>query len=460
MESSDDVTVEISPDGGSHYYSTAIITGNGSSRWNFSATGNATTAYDGDANAVTFTQVSGLSTTSASTVNITGLPVTSNLKVRITLSNSYKNELWVIDEFSITGDSEVLSEVPVIGYDNKSVTSTSDTVKGLIADSTYYFKVRAVNATLTSINSNVVSVTTYPTPLTEAIILTSGTIGSDIVLNWANGNGVARLVRINSKNKFKKPKDRVDYSGDINTTWQGSGEQNVYDGTGSTITISGMDTVATYYVAIYEYLTFNEAKAAIKIYSHGASQQQTNTGTLPISLLSFTAERISDAVSIKWTTTTEENNDFFTIEKSTNGVDFYNIAEVLGAGNSNRLTNYEIIDNSPLQQINYYRLRQTDFDGKSTVSEVIILKEEITNFELINSWSSSNNTLQLEIQSEISSNANCQILNIQGQIVYNSNIEILGGHNNYSINLPSVAKGTYIVKVENNGIMAIRKIIL
>jgi hypothetical protein len=100
------VTVEVSPDGGTNYYSTARVLGRADACWSFAGgTGIATTAYDGNATPVNFQPTNGgLNTTEGySTVNVTNLPETSNLRVRITLLNNANPELWVIDDFKVLG---------------------------------------------------------------------------------------------------------------------------------------------------------------------------------------------------------------------------------------------------------------------------------------------------------------------------------------------------------------------
>ena len=92
---------------------------------------------------------------------------------------------------------------------------------------------------------------------------------------------------------------------------------------------------------------------------------------LPVELVAFSVIPIENVVSIQWTTASELNNDFFTVERSVDGFEFSGITEVTGAGTTAVTTNYEYIDQSPLQGISYYRLRQTDFDGTTAFSEII-----------------------------------------------------------------------------------------
>ncbi len=93
----------------------------------------------------------------------------------------------------------------------------------------------------------------------------------------------------------------------------------------------------------------------------------TSVNPLPIDLLSFEAKRSGIKVDVKWTTAAEVNNDFFTLERSSDGANYAAIAIIQGAGNSPSAINYVHSDMSPLKGTSYYRLRQTDFDGTSKV---------------------------------------------------------------------------------------------
>ena len=91
---------------------------------------------------------------------------------------------------------------------------------------------------------------------------------------------------------------------------------------------------------------------------------------LPIELLNFNARPNGNKVDLSWSTASEANNDFFTIERSSDGVNFDFVANVHGAGNSSSVLNYSATDNSPLGGISYYRLSQTDFNGKLTYASL------------------------------------------------------------------------------------------
>jgi hypothetical protein len=92
---------------------------------------------------------------------------------------------------------------------------------------------------------------------------------------------------------------------------------------------------------------------------------------LPVTLVDFDAKPYLNNVKTSWTSSSEINNDFFTVERSPNGVDFTFAGRVEGAGNSDYEINYTLIDKNFDSGINYYRLKQTDFDGKETFSPIV-----------------------------------------------------------------------------------------
>lgn len=86
---------------------------------------------------------------------------------------------------------------------------------------------------------------------------------------------------------------------------------------------------------------------------------------LPIELLSFDATCVDRSIQLTWSTASETNNNYFTIERSTDGVSFTPIQTIEGAGNSTQQLNYYYKDEPvQLNQLYYYRLKQTDFDGE------------------------------------------------------------------------------------------------
>lgn len=97
-------------------------------------------------------------------------------------------------------------------------------------------------------------------------------------------------------------------------------------------------------------------------------------GPLPIELLSFTYQIKNQHIILNWITASETNNDFFTIERSSDMQGWKALGNLPGAGNSNQRLSYQFSDIMPQEGISYYRLKQTDFDGKYEYFNPLVVK--------------------------------------------------------------------------------------
>ncbi|RQO31810.1 hypothetical protein DBR32_07670 [Taibaiella sp. KBW10] len=108
----------------------------------------------------------------------------------------------------------------------------------------------------------------------------------------------------------------------------------------------------------------------------GANPVFTIAAPLPVSLSSFTATPLNNAVVLNWITATEKNNAGFEVERSTDGKEWTALDFVKGMGASTQSTPYAYTDISPLKGQNLYRLNQKDFDGKQEYSKVVKVQME------------------------------------------------------------------------------------
>jgi hypothetical protein len=97
---------------------------------------------------------------------------------------------------------------------------------------------------------------------------------------------------------------------------------------------------------------------------------------LPVNLISFQAVPVRNMVKCEWQTASEVNNDYFTIERSADGVNYSSIIKIKGSGNSSTSHSYFAEDMQPLPGYSYYRLKQTDFDGKIQVADPVTVRFE------------------------------------------------------------------------------------
>lgn len=120
-------------------------------------------------------------------------------------------------------------------------------------------------------------------------------------------------------------------------------------------------------------------------FSEFAVGRKQSGSSLPIQLSLFTATIDKNKkVNIVWITQSEINNHYFTVERSLNGVVFETLAEVPGAGNSTQVREYRITDDNPAKGVNYYRLKQTDYDGTYTYSHIVSVSN--TGYTPSNAW--------------------------------------------------------------------------
>lgn len=141
---------------------------------------------------------------------------------------------------------------------------------------------------------------------------------------------------------------------------------------------------------------------------------------LPIELLFFNAQLKDNVVDVVWTTASEINNDYFTIEKSKDAETFFEIGRVKGEGNSSAIKNYSFEDEHPLKGISYYRLKQTDFDGHFSYSNIVAVINNFGGDSYVTYPNPVHDVLYItSVDKGYKENATLQILNTQGLLIRN-----------------------------------------
>jgi hypothetical protein len=171
-----------------------------------------------------------------------------------------------------------------------------------------------------------------------------------------------------------------------------------------------------------------------------------STNTLPIDLLNFNATPTGNGfVKLDWQTVSEINNDYFTIERSTNGIDWEELTRVEGAGNSNLLLNYFSIDELPYKGLSYYRLRQTDFDGKFSYSNVVFMNNKTANSISIYPNPAQN---QIEVSGNRDELESFQVYTIQGKNATKLTSIIEWTDNKLIMDISKLNSGIYFLKTK------------
>jgi len=177
------------------------------------------------------------------------------------------------------------------------------------------------------------------------------------------------------------------------------------------------------------------------------------TSPLPIELLNFSGKCDGNATTLKWSTATETNNDFFTIERSIDGINYEILGAVNGAGNSLQILNYSYIDVTPFVGTSYYRLKQTDFDGQFEYSEIIAVQCNNEMLEVMVYPNPVTNELTIETPANNES-VNFEIINSMGAVIYYGSFI-----QKTTVQTSGFAAGIYVIKFANACNFEFKKVI-
>lgn len=189
----------------------------------------------------------------------------------------------------------------------------------------------------------------------------------------------------------------------------------------------------------------------VQIHGLGIPDQivQCNMSPLPIELVAFRAVERNNVVQFNWITASETNNDYFSVERSSNGRDWVAVARIDGAGNSSTILNYEAVDPAPLQGVSYYRLKQTDFNGEFSYSEIEAVS--VSSLEAIELRVFPNPTDgQVTIAASAEGKAEVGVFDLLGNEISNRVALEQKGGRNHSADLSGLPSGAYIIRANGS----------
>jgi len=183
----------------------------------------------------------------------------------------------------------------------------------------------------------------------------------------------------------------------------------------------------------------------ISISSTAINGNEPEAGSfMVIELLSLTASEREDYNLIDWTTLSEKNNDYFTLERSSNGVDFRPITAMKGTGTSNIQRTYMYKDMNPMRGVSYYRLTRTDFDGTFKRSKVIAVRRHFSSYFQIDPVENAKEGMyQVNIITENFGVYDLSILDMTGKEVFTDKIKVKENETNQTIDLTQLNAGDY-----------------
>lgn len=166
---------------------------------------------------------------------------------------------------------------------------------------------------------------------------------------------------------------------------------------------------------------------------------------LPIELTSFTANCNNQEV-IKWSTASEMNNDYFTVQRSDDGTAFHDIGQVNGSGTTTQLHNYSFIDPQPVTGAAYYRLKQTDLNGQFSISAVIAGENCAGSDNYFDAYHSGNGIdILMNVQQD--DDYSVTVFDDRGRVIIIQDISAAKGANHFLLNGAVPATGIYLVRI-------------
>ncbi|MBS1744319.1 MAG: T9SS type A sorting domain-containing protein [Bacteroidetes bacterium] len=183
----------------------------------------------------------------------------------------------------------------------------------------------------------------------------------------------------------------------------------------------------------------------------------TIAATLPVSIVSFNAQRAGNTNLLTWKTSQEQNSSKFVIERSTDGGrNFSDIGEVAAAGNSNTERNYRFVDKAPVKGINYYRLRMVDLNSTAKYSDI----KNVRNLGAADFSIAPNpvqQQLKIRLDADNADRATIVITDMSGKQVYSNSSNVSEGSNDLFVNTGSLAHGTYIIRIQLSNDLIVKK---
>ncbi len=338
-----------------------------------------------------------------------------------TANSAYNNFVFGLAQDNAAGllttQSNSLSTAGVSGAGNLVLSGPGSLTDG------GYMIVGSNNAGFSEITSNLPSMASGSKRVSNQwLVQNTGSVGAVTVAFNTTGLSLTGTTA----SDFRLLVDN-DGDGDFTTGTQNINGAASYDGT--TVTFTGVN--------------FTAAPKTVMTIISGASASTP----LPVTWASFTGVLSNGNVNLNWTVGANENASYYQVQRSADGANFTTIGKV---SNIADVITYGYVDESPLDGANYYRILETDLDGKSIYSKVIsvTVKGAFTVNLLNNPILANKQDAEVEIAASNSGNASIEVYSLSGTRVASLMTTVSASTNRISIPLASAPAGAYIVKVQ------------
>lgn len=173
----------------------------------------------------------------------------------------------------------------------------------------------------------------------------------------------------------------------------------------------------------------------------------TITTVLPVQWIDFDAVTSDDAVQLTWSTASELDNALFSIERSFDALTFDEVGLVAGLGSGARINEYRFIDKQPMAGTSYYRLRQEDFSGESSYSQIRKVQFDNDKPYFVIAPNPVQDQLQVRIAAPFEEAALIEIVDLTGRLIESHNLELVDGGAVLDYPANNLSAGQYFVSV-------------
>jgi hypothetical protein len=179
-------------------------------------------------------------------------------------------------------------------------------------------------------------------------------------------------------------------------------------------------------------------------------------GVLPVTFVAFDLQVHAHEVALDWSTSEELNNSYFTVQRTQDGKDWVDIAFIAGAGSSQSLRHYHFTDKHALPGLSYYRIRQTDFDGSHSFTELLRAEVAVAAPDFQLTPNPADKLLQIKLRGDLGQYAEYIITNLSGQTQLRGAVE----KQDLAIGVEQLPPGIYLVRLNTSRGVLSRKLLI
>ena len=202
-----------------------------------------------------------------------------------------------------------------------------------------------------------------------------------------------------------------------------------------------------------KYLIMNNARNIAILLIFALSVSSTSLKAICSYEQLIEGENLQIGTMLTWSTSFEENNAMFIIEKSEDGIHFTNIGSVDGSGDSNDLKEYSFLDVMASQEQLYYRLKQVDLDGAFSYSDVTTIQQKFKNNFMVARMSNvaTQDEFNVTIDAFKDGELTYEVANWKKEQIFNQKMIVINGLNDLNVNLVDQAEGIYKLHLSMDG---------